>query len=106
MSIDNERQPLLSDQNAFDVTADTLSRLVETKDKEELTALGGVQGICRHLKVDPTLGLCPDEGMTSSSDKPFAKRKAVFGENLLPRVPPKTFLQLLWSAYNDKTLCK
>ncbi|ORZ17688.1 hypothetical protein BCR42DRAFT_450257 [Absidia repens] len=106
----DESQPLLAgfsgDNNAesFDVTVDTLSSLVESKNKEMLDDMGGVIGLCHRLKVDPSSGLFPDEGVSQSSDLPFAKRKATFGENILPHTPPKSFLELLWCAYNDKTL--
>ena len=34
----------------------------------------------------------------------FEDRLRVFSDNRIPRVPPKTILQLLWNNYNDKVL--
>ncbi|KAG0166825.1 hypothetical protein DFQ28_006855 [Apophysomyces sp. BC1034] len=102
-----ERRPLLSSndcQQSFGVTVDELSRLVDPKNPELLKQLGGTEKICQKLRVDPRVGLSADEGAERSTDKPFAQRQAVFGRNVLPEAKSKSFLELLWAAYNDKTL--
>jgi Ca2+-transporting ATPase len=105
-----ERQPLLNgDQpngsnNPFGIAVDDFTKLVDPKNPDMLKQLGGVQKICKQLQVDPKTGLNPDEGCESSSDKPFAERQSVYGTNVLPEAKSKSFLLLLWEAYNDKTL--
>lgn len=107
-----EQRPLLTgrqqqeQQNAFGVSAEQLTKLVDPKNPELLKKLGGVNELCRKLRVDPDIGLSADEGAQRSGDQPFHERQAVFGRNVLPEAKSKTFLELLWAAYNDKTLSK
>uniref|UniRef100_A0A094ZVW6 Plasma membrane calcium-transporting ATPase 2 n=1 Tax=Schistosoma haematobium TaxID=6185 RepID=A0A094ZVW6_SCHHA len=56
---------------------------------------GGASGLCKRLKTSPTQGL-------SSHD--LAKRREVFGTNIIPPTPPKSFFQLMWEALQDVTL--
>lgn len=51
--------------------------------------------------VDPTSPHPPTE-----HTGPYAKRSNVFGLNLLPPVKGKNLLQLMWLAFNDKTLVR
>lgn len=106
-----ERTPLLngdrqteSSSNPYGISVDEFAKLVDPKNPDVLKQLGGVQKICKQLKVDIKTGLSPDEGRESSSDNPFAERQAVYGTNVLPEAKSKSFLELLWNAYNDKTL--
>ncbi|KAI8888475.1 PMCA-type calcium-translocating P-type ATPase [Backusella circina FSU 941] len=107
-----ERQPLLHGHHGgnsinrthYEVTAKELSQLVDDKNFELLRKMGGVDSICKKIQVNPSTGLSTDESVSNSSEKPFADRQAHFGKNILPEAETKTFLQLLWSAYNDKTL--
>ncbi|KAF2484372.1 hypothetical protein BDY17DRAFT_248506 [Neohortaea acidophila] len=41
---------------------------------------------------------------TAAGSGNFADRKRIFGDNTLPQRKPKSFLQLIWLAYNDKVL--
>jgi Ca2+-transporting ATPase len=75
--------------------------------------MGGIIGLCRLLEVDPTLGLSPDESFDPSygvvapkASEALAERRLTFGKNEIPAAPPKTFLSLMWAAYNDQTLSK
>ncbi|KAI9283981.1 PMCA-type calcium-translocating P-type ATPase [Umbelopsis sp. AD052] len=106
-----ERTPLLNGDrqsdthsNPYGVSPDDFTKLFDPKNPDALKKLGGVQKLCKQLKVDPKTGLNPDEGQESSSDSPFAERQSVFGTNVLPEAKSKSFLELLWNAYNDKTL--
>lgn len=105
-----ERTPLLNGErhtetsNPYGISVDDFAKLVDPKNPDVLKQLGGVQKICKQLKVDPNSGLSPDEGRESSSDAAFAERQSVFGSNVLPEAKSKSFLELLWDAYNDKTL--
>ncbi|KAI8329126.1 hypothetical protein BC941DRAFT_443499 [Chlamydoabsidia padenii] len=112
MPDDNERQPLLNGSNGdgndnnhgFGIDAEKLTELMDPKNPSLLRELGGVEGVCKKLKVDPSQGLLADEDKDRSSSKAFQKRQQVFGANVLPEASSKTFLELLWAAYNDKTL--
>jgi Ca2+-transporting ATPase len=42
--------------------------------------------------------------ITHDATGPYAKRIAIFGSNVLPPVKGKSLLQLMWMAFNDKTL--
>jgi len=48
---------------------------------------------------------CADyvEGL-SGSDSDLVHRRQVFGSNVIPPKPPKTFLELVWAALQDITL--
>jgi Ca2+ transporting ATPase len=54
-------------------------------------------GICSALRVDSNRGLSGDE-------KDLIERKEVFGANVIPPKPPKTFFELVWEALQDVTL--
>lgn len=95
-----EREPLLNG-SSFDITVDDITQLFDPKSEEQLQKLGGVSSICKKLQVDPSLGLSADQGSNQSS---FQERQKHFGKNVLPEPKTKSFLQLLWAAYNDKTL--
>ncbi|CAH8585720.1 unnamed protein product [Schistosoma rodhaini] len=56
---------------------------------------GGASGLCQRLKTSPTQGL-------SSHD--LVRRREVFGTNIIPPTPPKSFFQLMWEALQDVTL--
>jgi len=55
------------------------------------------------LSVSLSLCLSVSPGL-SGQLADIEKRKAVFGENLIPPKKPKTFLQLVWEALQDVTL--
>lgn len=105
-----ERESLLSgggggsSHSSFGVSAQELSDLFDPKNFDLLKKAGGVEDICKKIKVDPSVGLSADEGASNSSESAFSERQAQFGKNVLPEPKTKTFLQLLWAAYNDKTL--
>ncbi|RUS17440.1 hypothetical protein BC937DRAFT_89981 [Endogone sp. FLAS-F59071] len=110
---DSATTPLLSDSahasGPFGIDSNELARLIDPKNPELLKRLGGVSRICTLLRVDPTTGLSPDEqsfeiGVDAAKDKPFADRRRVFGENVLPAAKSKSYIELVWEAYNDKTL--
>ncbi len=73
-------QPLLdnsSQGSPFRVTKEQLAALVDPKSPEKLKALNGAKKICEALRVDPSVGLSPDEG----GSEPFADRRKAFGKN-------------------------
>nr|XP_022299334.1 plasma membrane calcium-transporting ATPase 2-like isoform X3 [Crassostrea virginica] len=58
---------------------------------------GGVQELCKQLYTSPNEGI-------SGSPVDLEDRRKVFGSNVIPPKPPKTFLQLVWEAIQDVTL--
>ncbi|XP_026317050.1 plasma membrane calcium-transporting ATPase 2 isoform X7 [Hyposmocoma kahamanoa] len=84
----------------YGVTLRQLRELMETRGAEglaKINALGGSQDICKKLYTSPTDGL-------SGSKADLQHRREVFGSNLIPPKPPKTFLTLVWEALQDVTL--
>ncbi|KAI7878578.1 PMCA-type calcium-translocating P-type ATPase [Lichtheimia hyalospora FSU 10163] len=109
--LQHEQTP--STKKHFGVTIDQLCSLVDDNHNPKLlTELGGIMGVCQALKVDPTVGLAPDESFdphygihNDDLDKDhFIERKEAFGYNETPSVPEQTIISLIWAAYNDQTL--
>lgn len=108
MPTSEERESLVNhhggSEGHFDLSAEQLSELFDPKNEDLLKKLGGVESICKKIQVDTSVGLSADEGSSQSDQSAFQDRQAHFGKNILPEPKTKTFLQLLWAAYNDKTL--
>ncbi|CAB3233244.1 unnamed protein product [Arctia plantaginis] len=84
----------------YGVTLRQLRELMESRGAEgmaKINALGGPQDICKKLYTSSTDGL-------SGSKADLQHRREVFGSNLIPPKPPKTFLTLVWEALQDVTL--
>ncbi|XP_048000493.1 plasma membrane calcium-transporting ATPase 2 isoform X3 [Leguminivora glycinivorella] len=84
----------------YGVSLRQLRELMETRGAEglaKINALGGPQELCKKLYTSPTDGL-------SGSKADLQHRREVFGSNLIPPKPPKTFLTLVWEALQDVTL--
>ncbi|KAJ1730145.1 plasma membrane calcium, partial [Coemansia biformis] len=108
---DSERAPLLPGAGGpggpggspFGVAAEQLTAMLDPKDPDQLRELGGPAQLCAGLQVDPALGLQQRERI-GAGDEPFQARRAAFGRNVLPEALAVTFWQLLYAAYNDRTL--
>ncbi|KAH9242152.1 hypothetical protein K456DRAFT_1922745 [Colletotrichum gloeosporioides 23] len=118
----------------FAFSPSQLHRLIENRNPRSLIAFGGLQGLELGLRTDVNAGLGVDEDIldehstsaeTGANFKSasaqtkidqktteaqgqtpgnFTDRRATYGENRIPRRKPKTFLQLLWMAFNDKLM--
>ncbi|XP_054717080.1 LOW QUALITY PROTEIN: plasma membrane calcium-transporting ATPase 2-like [Uloborus diversus] len=90
-----------SEQEEFGVSVEELRDLMESRGYEACQRIqdehSGVHNLCRKLHTSPTDGL-------SGSATDMARRREVFGANMIPPKPPKTFLQLVWEALQDVTL--
>nr|XP_046168794.1 plasma membrane calcium-transporting ATPase 2-like isoform X3 [Oncorhynchus gorbuscha] len=86
-------------EGGFGVSVMELRDLMELRGSEAVVKIqeeyGDMDGLCQRLRTSPTEGLTGDD---------LDKRKEVYGENLIPPVKPKTFLQLVWEALQDVTL--
>ncbi|KAF4323162.1 hypothetical protein BBO99_00003440 [Phytophthora kernoviae] len=86
---------------SFKLVTGDLIRLVETpheRQHEVLTGMGGLEGIAAALNVDPRQGL--DNNNTSD----LQNREDFFGKNYVPPPKSKSFLALMWDAYQDITI--
>ncbi|KAI8317193.1 Calcium-transporting ATPase 2 [Colletotrichum sp. SAR11_240] len=118
----------------FAFSPSQLRRLIENRNPRSLIAFGGLQGLAVGLRTDVNAGLGVDEDILDehstsaetganfksasaqtkmdqkTTEAPghtpgnFTDRRATYGENRVPRRKPKTFLQLLWMAFNDKLM--
>ncbi|KXS15608.1 calcium-translocating P-type ATPase [Gonapodya prolifera JEL478] len=115
----------------FPFSAEKLQHLFDPKSTSKLEELGGVEGLCRGLKVDPSVGLSADDGHTplasvavggttgsldstplvgdtgvssGAHSAAFADRISVFGRNVLPEAKSQTLIQLMIAAFQDKIL--
>jgi hypothetical protein len=68
-----------------------------------LAEMGGVQGVAYTLRTDCTTGLYEDE-MSSYQNGQFSLRREVWGENVFPRPPMKSFLEHCWDGLQDPIL--
>ncbi|XP_032827422.1 plasma membrane calcium-transporting ATPase 2-like isoform X1 [Petromyzon marinus] len=98
-------------EGGFGVTVRELRDLMEMRGAEAMAHMaeryggsgagGGagdaVVGMCRRLQTSPVDGLSGDE-------EDLVRRRAVFGENVIPPKRPKSFLALVWEALQDVTL--
>ncbi|KAF8570513.1 hypothetical protein P879_00214 [Paragonimus westermani] len=86
-------------ENTFGCTMQELQGVMQLRGAEAIEVVsrtyGGVSGLCKRLRTSPTEGL---------SHKELALRREVFGTNVIPPTPPKSFLQLMWEALQDVTL--
>ena len=85
----------------FDVSVMQLRDLMDSRGHEAITKIqqqfGTVNNLCSKLRTSTNQGLTGDV-------KDLDHRKAIFGANVIPPKPPKTFLQLVWEALQDITL--
>ncbi|XP_067322425.1 plasma membrane calcium-transporting ATPase 1-like [Anolis sagrei] len=84
----------------FKITLTELRTLMEYRKKEAVKKIkelyGDTSEICRRLRTSPSTGI-------SSAELDI--RRSVFGINFIPPKKPLTFLQLVWEALQDTTLC-
>ncbi|ORX46293.1 PMCA-type calcium-translocating P-type ATPase [Hesseltinella vesiculosa] len=119
-----DTSPHQDEHNPFAFTPSQLAILMDPKNLPLLAKFGGLKGVTRGLHADVDRGLPIDptteqihdridlghitesssihSTMTPSSQ--YHSRAVVFGNNVLPSVKSKNIFQLMWLAFNDKTL--
>ncbi|KAG0198817.1 hypothetical protein BGX28_007790 [Mortierella sp. GBA30] len=92
----------------FTLTIQDLAPLTDPTNPVLPRQMGGIEKICKALRVDPKIGLISDEACESSlgeSDQPkFVQRSEAFGRNVLPTVQSPSFFAYVKKAYRDHTL--
>ncbi|KAK3825887.1 MAG: PMCA-type calcium-translocating P-type ATPase [Benniella sp.] len=105
----------------FTFTPDDFMALIDPKAPEKLDEYGGTQSIIAALHTDPEKGLAtentPLTAVVSSDEKDsqvdtlpskkkvsFAEREEFFGRNVIPKRKPKSILELMWIALQEKIL--
>lgn len=83
---------------AATLTPSALYELIDPKSYDHLKSLGGSDGLLEGL------GTNQKRGLSEKDEIKFADRVRVYGENRTPLRKPKTLLQLIWMAYQDKVL--
>ncbi|CAI5745177.1 unnamed protein product [Peronospora destructor] len=86
---------------SFKVVAGDLVRLIETpreKQQDVLGGMGGLEGIAASLNVDPR------QGLDSNNSVDLTNREEAFGKNYVPPPKAKSFLELMWDAFQDITI--
>lgn len=99
-----ERRRMMGDEmdgHQFGATLQELRELMEVRGHEAYNKIqndyGGVLELCKRMYTSPNEG-------NSGSPADLKRRVEVFGSNVIPPKPPKTFLQLVWEALQDVTL--
>ncbi|XP_044276351.1 plasma membrane calcium-transporting ATPase 1-like [Varanus komodoensis] len=86
----------------FKITLLELRNLMELRKSNAVKKIkemyGDIFEICKRLQTSPTNGI-------SASQSELEIRKSVFGKNFIPPKKPLTFLELIWEALQDMTLC-
>ncbi|KAL4109487.1 hypothetical protein PRIC1_001187 [Phytophthora ramorum] len=86
---------------SFKLVTGDLIRLIETpheKQQEVLSGMGGLDGIAAALDVDPR------QGLDTNNAADLEKREEFFGKNYVPPPKAKSFLELMWDAFQDITI--
>ncbi|OQV17008.1 Plasma membrane calcium-transporting ATPase 3 [Hypsibius exemplaris] len=88
-------------QADFPVSAQELSDIMRCRREEAKDFIqqkyGGVLELCKKLRTSPNEGL-------PGTPEDIAKRQNVYGANVIPPKPAKSFLRLVWEALQDVTL--
>lgn len=89
----------IEDRTSYGFVTAELRELMGLRGAEGLDRvkeIGGVEEICKKLKVDPVSGL--------SNDGETEQRVAAFGRNYIEPKKAKSFLRLMWEAIQEITL--
>ncbi|RTE79377.1 hypothetical protein BHE90_006104 [Fusarium euwallaceae] len=114
--------------NKFAFSAAQLHQLFESRTNNALRAFGGLAGLSAGVRTNVKAGLSADEdvldvvslqdatrsvfapiesrqdGPATSTPGGYTDRRKIYGENRVPKNKPKTFLQLVWLAFDDKLM--
>ncbi|ETO59667.1 calcium-translocating P-type ATPase, PMCA-type [Phytophthora nicotianae P1976] len=86
---------------AFKLVTGDLIRLVESpheKIGEQLESVGWLEGVAAALQVDLR------QGLDANNADDLRRREESFGKNYIPPPKAKSFLELMWDAFQDVTI--
>lgn len=86
----------------FTIKPSQLDNLFNPKSQENLDALGGVEGVAKHLFTSTKNGLDAHGGGDQGTT--LEQRLSAYGANQLPQRKSKSLLRLMWIAFQDKVL--
>ncbi|XP_060097105.1 plasma membrane calcium-transporting ATPase 1-like [Heteronotia binoei] len=99
---ENRMKVAPNQQTDFKITVKELCNLMELRTKDAVNKIkqnyGDIYKMCILLKTSPTDGIM-------GSQAEVALRTSIFGKNYIPPKKPLTFLELVWEALQDMTLC-
>lgn len=89
--------------SVFSLTTDQLKSLMELNGKDLAEKLNssefnGLEGLLGKLEVDS------NRGLDSCNEQDLERRRGIYGENVIPPKPTKSFLRLCWEAFHDVIL--
>lgn len=94
--------PVSVAEEDFKITLPELRDLMEFRKKEAVMKIkesyGDISEICKRLRTSPKKGI-------SGTSSELNIRTSLFGKNFIPPKKPLTFLELVWEALQDTTLC-
>ncbi|EJS43714.1 pmc1p [Saccharomyces arboricola H-6] len=95
-------ESLTGDQDNFKLSKGQLSDLHNPKSIGSFIKLFGheTNRFFKYLKTDKGTGI----SLSEKTDYHKTNRYKTYGDNTLPERTPKSFLQLVWAAFNDKTM--
>ncbi|KAI8647336.1 PMCA-type calcium-translocating P-type ATPase [Parasitella parasitica] len=123
--------PHLDPANPFAFSLEQVTSIVDQKDYQFIQHVGGIKGIAKGLHSNIESGLDWNEDnlayvrmfdlhnekseqdetfypaqlpLSTQDSETFTQRRHIFGSNVLPKVEEVTLLQLMWEAFQDKTL--
>ncbi|KAF7809916.1 Calcium-transporting ATPase 2, plasma membrane-type [Senna tora] len=82
----------------FQICADELESIVESRDTKKLKYHGGVTGISEKLRTSIT------DGLTTTNSDQLTKRQDIYGINKFAESEVRSFWVFVWEALQDMTL--
>lgn len=128
--------PHIDPSNPFAFNCEQMCQIVDQKHLDFLEKVGGIEGIAKGLHSNTKSGLVWNEeslsfirmfDLTNPQTKEkeeehfydnsaafplsldsetFIQRRRIFGSNVLPQIEQVSLLELMWQAFQDKTLVK
>ena len=84
---------------SVEINQETISELFERQNTELLKTLGGLEAMVKHFNTDMQHGLSKEEMKDH-----FETRRRLYGSNVLPDPPKKSWWKMFWEAFQNLTL--
>lgn len=83
----------------LEIDTESINNLFERQNLEHFHLLGGLEGFCQHFNTDLQFGLSKEEAQDN-----YARRKKLYGLNILPKPPTKSWGKMFWESFQNLTL--